>query len=144
MQIDFNLRNIKQVASDFIFYASQDGYAKGDLLAVAVTEDGIVKGMYSNGQVKDHARLGVATFKDKEMLVRKGNNLYLPNTQTFTPIITPGEVLSKIRSGFLELSNVDISREFINLIIAQRAYQANARVITTDDQILQEAMNIKR
>lgn len=144
LQIDFNLVNLKQVASDFIFYASQDGYAKGDLLGMAVSEDGIVKGMYSNGQVRNIARLGVATFKDKEMLIRKGTNLYLPNTQTYTPIITPGGVLSKVRSGFLEFSNVDISREFINLIIAQRAYQANARVITTDDQILQEAMNIKR
>ncbi|WP_299228824.1 flagellar hook protein FlgE [Sulfurihydrogenibium sp.] len=142
--ISVDVSKIKQVASDFIFYANQDGFAKGDLLGVAVTEDGIVKGMYLNGNVKNIARLAVATFKDKEMLVRKGNNLYLPNTQTFTPIITPGGILSKVRSGFLELSNVDISREFINLITAQRAYQANARVITTDDQILQEAMNIKR
>ncbi|MBX0311542.1 MAG: flagellar hook-basal body complex protein, partial [Sulfurihydrogenibium sp.] len=142
--ITVDVSKIKQVASDFIFYANQDGFAKGDLIGVAVTEDGIVKGMYSNGNVKNIARLAVATFKDKEMLVRKGNNLYLPNTQTYTPIITPGGILSKVRSGFLELSNVDISREFINLITAQRAYQANARVITTDDQILQEAMNIKR
>ena len=142
--ISVDVSKIKQVASDFIFYANQDGFAKGDLIGVAVAEDGIVKGMYSNGNVKNIARLAVATFKDKEMLVRKGNNLYLPNTQTFTPIITPGGILSKVRSGFLELSNVDISREFINLITAQRAYQANARVITTDDQILQEAMNIKR
>jgi len=142
--ISVDVSKIKQVASDFIFYANQDGFAKGDLIGVAVAEDGIIKGMYSNGNVKNIARLAVATFKDKEMLVRKGNNLYLPNTQTFTPIITPGGILSKVRSGFLELSNVDISREFINLITAQRAYQANARVITTDDQILQEAMNIKR
>lgn len=142
--ITVDVSKIKQVASDFIFYAQQDGFAKGDLLGIAVTEDGVIKGMYSNGNVKNIARLAVATFKDKEMLVRKGNNLYLPNTQTFTPIITPGGVLSKVRSGFLELSNVDISREFINLITAQRTYQANARVITTDDQILQEAMNIKR
>jgi flagellar hook protein FlgE len=142
--ISVDVSKIKQVASDFIFYAKQDGFAKGDLLGVAVAEDGIVKGMYSNGNVKNIARLAVATFKDKEMLVRKGNNLYLPNTQTFTPIITPGGILSKVRSGFLEFSNVDISKEFINLITAQRAYQANARVITTDDQILQEAMNIKR
>lgn len=144
LSITVDVTKVKQVASDFIFYASQDGYAKGDLLGVAVSEDGVIKGMYSNGQVKNIARLGVVTFKDKEMLVRKGNNLYIPNTQTFTPIITPDGILSKVRSGFLELSNVDISKEFINLIIAQRAYQANARVITTDDQILQETMNIKR
>jgi len=139
-----DFKEIKQVASDFIFYAQQDGYAKGDLLSVAVSEDGIVKGVYSNGQVKDIARIAIATFKDKEILVRKGNNLYLPNSQTYTPIIVPGGVISKIRSGFLELSNVDISREFINLITAQRAYQANARTITTSDQVLQETMNIKR
>ncbi len=142
--ITVDLSKVKQVASDFIFYANQDGFAKGDLLNVAVSEDGVIKGMYSNGKVLDIARLSVATFKDKEMLVRKGNNLYLPNTQTFTPLITPGGILSKVRSGFLELSNVDISKELINLITAQRSYQANARVITTDDQILQEAMNIKR
>jgi flagellar hook protein FlgE len=140
--VDFT--QVKQVASDFIFYANQDGFAKGDLVGVSVSEDGVVRGMYSNGKVDLIARLAVATFKDKEMLVRKGNNLYLSNAQSFTPIITPGGILSKVRSGFLELSNVDISREFISLITAQRAYQANARVITTDDQILQEAMNIKR
>ncbi len=140
--VDFT--QVKQVASDFIFYANQDGFAKGDLVGVSVSEDGVVRGMYSNGKVNLIARLAVATFRDKEMLVRKGNNLYLSNTQSFTPIITPQGILSKVRSGFLELSNVDISREFISLITAQRAYQANARVITTDDQILQEAMNIKR
>jgi flagellar hook protein FlgE len=142
--VTVDLTQVKQVASDFIFYANQDGFAKGDLIGVSVSEDGVVRGMYSNGKVELIARLAVATFKDKEMLVRKGNNLYLPNTQSFTPIITPRGILSKVRSGFLELSNVDISKEFINLITAQRAYQANARVITTDDQILQEAMNIKR
>ena len=144
LQTTENFKEIKQVASDFIFYAQQDGYAKGDLLSVAVSEDGVVKGVYSNGQVRDLARIAIATFKDKEILVRKGNNLYLPNSQTYTPIIVPGGVISKIRSGFLELSNVDISREFINLITAQRAYQANARTITTSDQVLQETMNIKR
>ncbi|MFN3977621.1 MAG: flagellar hook protein FlgE [Sulfurihydrogenibium azorense] len=142
--VTVDLTQVKQVASDFIFYANQDGFAKGDLIGVSVSEDGVVRGMYSNGKVELIARLAVATFKDKEMLVRKGNNLYLPNTQSFMPIITPGGILNKVRSGFLELSNVDISKEFINLITAQRAYQANARVITTDDQILQEAMNIKR
>ncbi|ADY73872.1 fagellar hook-basal body protein [Desulfurobacterium thermolithotrophum DSM 11699] len=136
--------DLKQVASDFIFYAQQDGNSKGDIMSVAVSEDGTIRATYTNGKVKDIARLAVATFKDKEMLVRKGNWLYVPNVQTFTPVIMPGGVISKVRSGMLEMSNVDIASEFINLITAQRAYQANARVITTDDQILQETMNIKR
>ena len=141
---NLNLRDLKQLESDFIFYAEQDGYGKGDLLSVSVSEDGLVRGVYSNGQVRDWARIAIATFKDKEVLVRKGNNLFLPNSQTFTPIIVPGGVISKIRGGFLEMSNVDISKEFINLISAQRAYQANARTITTSDQILQETVNLKR
>lgn len=144
LAISTSFADMQQLSSDFIFYSQQDGNSKGDLISMSVSEDGIVKGSYTNGQVRDIARLSVASFKDKEMLARKGNFLYLPNQQTYTPIITPGGVTSKIRSGMLEMSNVDISQEFINLITAQRAYQANARTITTSDQILQETMNIKR
>ncbi len=144
LSVNVNFAKIKQVASDFIFYSQQDGYGKGDLMNISVSEDGVLRGSYTNGQVKDIARIGVATFKDKEILIRKGDNLYLPNQKTFTPIIVPGGVISKIRSGMLEMSNVDISKEFINLITAQRAYQANAKTITTSDQILQTTMDIKR
>ncbi len=144
IQFTMDFANVKQLNSEFIFYAEQDGFAKGDILSVTVSEDGIVKGMYSNGQVRNIARIAIATFNDKEMLVRKGNSLYIPNSQTYTPIITPGGVISKIRSGFLELSNVDIAEEFINLISAQRAYQASSRAITTSYQVLEETMNLKR
>jgi len=143
-QISENFINLTQLDSDFIFYAQQNGSGKGDLMSMSVSEDGVMNATYTNGQVKDIARLAVATFKDKEMLVRKGDSLYLPNQQTFTPIIVPGGIISKIRSGMLEMSNVDISQEFINLITAQRAYQANAKTITTSDQILQTTMDIKR
>ncbi|WP_281951159.1 flagellar hook protein FlgE [Nitrosophilus kaiyonis] len=143
-QISENFVNLTQLDSDFIFYAQQNGSGKGDLMSISVSEEGVIKATYTNGQVKDIARLAIATFKDKEMLVRKGDSLYLPNQQTFTPIIVPGGVISKIRSGMLEMSNVDISQEFINLITAQRAYQANAKTITTSDQILQTTMDIKR
>jgi len=145
-QLSFNIRldEIKQYASDFIFYAQQDGNSKGDLVSVSVSEDGVIRATYSNGKIKGIARLAVATFKDKEMLVRKGTWLFFPNLQTYTAIIVPGGIISKVRSGMLEMSNVDIANEFINLISAQRSYQANARVITTDDQVLQETMNIKR
>jgi flagellar hook protein FlgE len=142
--LTLNIEKFTQLTSDYIFYAQQDGSGKGDLMSISVSEDGVVSGSYTNGQVKDIARLAVATFKDKEILVRKGDNLYLPSQQTFTPIIVPGGVISKIRSGMLEMSNVDISKEFINLITAQRAYQANAKTITTSDQVLQTTMDIKR
>ncbi len=142
--LSLNIKNFTQLTSDYIFYAQQDGSGKGDLMALSVSEDGVIKGSYTNGQVKDVARLAIATFKDKEILIRKGDNMYLPNQQTFTPIIVPGGVISKVRSGMLEMSNVDISQEFINLITAQRAYQASAKTITTSDQVLQTTMDIKR
>jgi flagellar hook protein FlgE len=144
LSITVDVSRMKQVASDFLFYAKQNGNSKGDIMSIAVSEDGVIRATYTNGKVKDVARLAVATFRDKEILVRKGSWIYAPNVQTFTPIIMPGGVISKIRSGVLEMSNVDIANEFINLITAQRSYQANARIITTDDQILQETMNIKR
>jgi flagellar hook protein FlgE len=144
LNLTYDITKIEQVAADFVFYASQNGNAKGDLFSISVSEDGTIKASYTNGEVKDVARLSIANFSDKEMLVREGSWLYVPNTQTYTAVIMPGGNISKIRSGMLEMSNVDIASEFINLITAQRAYQANARVITTDDQILQETMNIKR
>ena len=144
LSLSFNILNLKQLASDFMFYAEQDGNSKGDIMSISVSESGVIKASYTNGRVKDIARLAVANFKDKEMLVRKGSWLYVPNLQTYTPVIMPGGVISRIRSGMLEMSNVDIANEFIKLITAQRSYQANAKVITTDDQILQETMNIKR
>ncbi len=136
--------NITQLDSDFIFYSQQNGSSKGDLMSVSVSEDGVLKATYTNGKVKNVAQLAIATFKDKESLVRKGNNLYLPNQQNSSPIIVQAGTISKIRSGMIEMSNVDISQEFINLITAQRAYQANAKTITTSDQILQTTMDIKR
>lgn len=142
--LSYNILGLKQLAADFMFYAEQDGNSKGDLMSISVAEDGTIKASYTNSKVQDIARLAIATFKDKEMLVRKGSWLYVPNMQTYTPVIMPGGVISKVRSGMLEMSNVDIANEFIKLITAQRSYQANARVITTDDQILQETMNIKR
>ena len=144
ISLSLNVLSLKQLASDFMFYAEQDGNSKGDLMSVSVSENGVIKASYTNGRVKNIARLAIATFKDKEMLVRKGGWLYAPNVQTYTPVIMPGGVISKVRSGMLEMSNVNIANEFIKLITAQRSYQANARVITTDYQILQETMNIKR
>ena len=144
ISLSFNVLELRQVAADFLFYAEQDGNSKGDLMSISVSEDGVIKATYTNSKVKDVARLAIANFKDKEMLVKKGSWLYATNVKTYTPVIMPGGVVSKIRSGMLEMSNVDIANEFIKLITAQRSYQANARVITTDDQILQETMNIKR
>ncbi len=133
---------ITQYASDFIVTVEQNGYAKGDLVDVYVlSEDGAVVGVYSNGKSLPLYRVGVAVFSDPEELTKKGSNLY---TSISTPtIMTPGSA-EKVRSGMLEMSNVDIASEFINLISAQRAYQANTRVITSSNAVLDDTINLVR
>jgi len=131
-----------QFASDFVITLEQNGYTKGDLIDVYVlSEDGSVVGVYSNGKSLPLYRVAVAVFTDPEELTKKGANLY---TSITTPTILLAGGSEKVRSGMLEMSNVDIAKEFINLITAQRAYQANARVITTSNTILDETVNLVR
>ena len=133
---------VNQFAADFIVTAEQDGYAKGDLIDVYVlSEDGSVVGVYSNGKSIPLYRVALAVFTDPEELTKKGANLY---TSINTPTILLAGGAEKVRSGMLEMSNVDIAKEFISLITAQRAYQANARVITTANTILDETVNLVR
>ena len=133
---------VNQFASDFIVTAEQDGYAKGDLIDVYVlSEDGSVVGVYSNGKSIPLYRVALAVFTDPEELTKKGANLY---TSINTPTILLAGGAEKVRSGMLEMSNVDIAKEFISLITAQRAYQANARVVTTSNTILDETVNLVR
>jgi flagellar hook protein FlgE len=133
---------ITQYSADFVITADQNGYAKGDLVDVYVlSEDGAVVGVYSNGKSLPLYRVAIAVFSDPEELIKKGANLY---TSISTPtIMTPGGA-EKVRSGMLEMSNVDIASEFINLISAQRAYQANARTITATNTILDDTINLVR
>ena len=133
---------ITQHASDFVVTMDQDGYARGELIDVFVlSEEGVIVGVYSNGETLPMYRVALAQFTDPEELVRKGANLYAsvkPPT-----ILLPGGA-NKIRSGMVEMSNVDIAKEFINLITAQRTYQANARIITSANTILEDTINLVR
>jgi flagellar hook protein FlgE len=133
---------ITQYSADFVITADQNGYAKGDLVDVYVlSEDGAVVGVYSNGKSLPLYRVAIAVFSDPEELIKKGANLY---ASISTPTITVAGGSEKVRSGMLEMSNVDIASEFINLISAQRAYQANARTITASNTILEDTINLVR
>jgi len=133
---------ITQYSADFVITADQNGYAKGDLVDVYVlSEDGAVVGVYSNGKSLPLYRVAIAVFSDPEELIKKGANLY---TSLSTPTIMMPGGAEKVRSGMLEMSNVDIASEFINLISAQRAYQANARTITATNTILEDTINLVR
>ena len=133
---------ITQHSADFVVTMDQDGYARGELIDVYIlSEDGVVVGVYSNGETLPLYRVALAQFTDPEELVKKGSNLY---AATRPPtILLPGGA-NKIRSGMVELSNVDLAREFVNLITAQRSYQANARIITSANTILEDTINLVR
>jgi len=88
--------------------------------------------------------LGLAYFNDKQVLSPTGNNLFEISTTTATPLLECAGVRSQIRSGVLELSNVDVAEELINMITAEKAYQANAKVIQTGQTILDTTINLKR
>ena len=127
-------------------FATQDGNAAGTLLSVAMGGDGTLTGTFSNGATVAIARLAIGTFTNPEGLAKAGNSSL---TQTLNSggvrLGTAGaDGYGSVVSGALEASNVDLSQEFTNLIVAQRGFQANARIITTSDEILQELTQLKR
>lgn len=124
----------------------QNGKAAGTLSEMIVRADGIIEGIFSNGETAPLGQIGMALFASPQNLVRTGNNLYARTTQSGEPTIgTPGTGgRGNIQGNALELSNVDIAEEFIKLILFQRQYQANSRMITTADQITREAIQLKQ
>jgi flagellar hook protein FlgE len=125
---------------------SQNGYQSGDLLNINVDNKGVITGSFSNGVTRDLAQIALASFNNPGGLLRSGDNIYEESPNSGQGIIgfAGGTNRSTITPGALEGSNVDISTEFTNMIVAQRGFQANARVITTADQMLQELVNLKQ
>lgn len=124
----------------------QDGYPSGVLRGISVDEDGTVTAAYSNGQLTPTFKIALADFPSYEGLTKLGNNLYaesLASGQQMPGIAGDGR-LGSISPSTLEMSNVDLAQEFVKMITTQRAFQANSRVITTSDEILNELINIKR
>jgi len=137
---------ITQMEGTSSLIADQDGYGLGFLNTISVNEDGKILGVFSNGTVRVLAQILVATFNNPSGLLRVGDNMFDISANSGAPIIDePGSAIqSKIMSGVLEQSNVDLAEEFTRMIIAQRGFQANARIITTSDEFLQEIVNLKR
>lgn len=124
----------------------QDGYEMGLLEAIYFEQDGTIRGVYSNGQKQPIGMIALTTFNNPSGLEKKGKNLYEYSPNSGQPVVgRPGEGdRGVLVPGSLEMSNVDIAEEFTNMIVTQRAFQANSRVITTSDEILQEVVNLKR
>ena len=124
----------------------QDGYEMGSMYDISFDETGKVVGYYTNGTIINIAQIAVATFQNPSGLESQGENVY--TTGANTGAITRGwageTIKVEITPGALELSNVDLTKEFTSMIIAQRAFQASSKLITTSDTLLETIVNLKR
>ncbi|MFA5216629.1 flagellar hook-basal body complex protein [Sulfuricurvum sp.] len=125
---------------------SQDGFPGGDLQGVRIDQSGTLVGSFSNGRSFGLAQIGMAKFANNEGLTSDGGNVYLQSANSGDPIIGTAATAGRgfMQASALEGSNVDLSKSLTNLIVIQRGYQANAKTITTADQLLQTLLGIKQ
>jgi len=125
---------------------SQTGSPMGTLQSFTIGGDGIVNGVFSNGRTRPLGQIALASFTNPGGLEKAGSSTFRATVNSGNPQVgTPGGGgRGTILASTLEMSNVDLAAEFTNLIIAQRGYQANSRVITSSDELLQELVNLKR
>ena len=124
----------------------QDGSGSGSMTKFAIGSDGMITGTFSNGKTAVMGQLVLANFANTQGLVRSGQNDFTATLSSGQAVIgSPGTGgRGTLSGGALELSNVDIAKEFASLIVAQRGFQANARAVTTFDEITQDTINLKR
>ncbi len=146
LTMDFS--GVSQLAgtnSDLVM-SQQDGSGIGSLQTFSVGNDGTIVGSYSNGLTKTLGQVALATFKNNDGLIDNGGNTYSQSANSGVAIVSAPQALGAgaVRSGALELSNVDLSKEFTNLIVASTGYSAASKVITTSDQLLTDLLNTTR
>ncbi|HEX5656304.1 MAG TPA: flagellar hook protein FlgE [Polyangiales bacterium] len=126
--------------------ATQDGYAAGSVTGINVSATGNITGVFTNGQRRTLGQVAVANFKSTDGLTRTGQGLYVQTEDSGEPLLGTASTGGRgaIVSGSLEQSNVDIGKEFVDLITFQRGFQANSKIITTADEMYGELVNMKR
>ena len=125
---------------------SQNGTPVGVLTSYAISQKGEVEGVFSNGKTKILGQIATSIFANPAGLVKMGGNLYRSSANSGDPQVNKPGVGGNggLQPGALEMSNVDLGKEFTNMIVTQRGFQANSRIISTTDQMLEELVNLKR
>ena len=126
--------------------ADQTGYAAGELSSVSLDSSGTITGSFTNGRTRVLGQVAVANFTNPAGLASKGDNVYTQsNNSGEAQVGIAGQGgRGALQSGALEGSNVDLAQTFSDLIVAQRGFQSNSRIISSSDEVLQELMNLKR
>ena len=132
------------VADSSVSVREQDGRTSGSLVSVSFQPDGNILGLFSNGTSENMGRVSLASFGNVDGLMRQGGNMFVQTEASGEAVIGAAEstVQGSIRSGQIEMSNVDLAAEFTNMIVTQRGFQASARSITTSDELLTEVVNL--
>ncbi len=141
-----DLSGLTQFGSKFaVSDLKQDGYAAGQLSNINISDDGTVVASYSNGVTRAEAQLALSSFRNPQGLTAVGGNNWVVSADSGAPVDgKPGSGnLGSLRSGALEESNVDLTAELVNMMTAQRAYQANAQTIKTQDQVMSTMVNLR-
>lgn len=125
---------------------SKDGNEAGSLESINIDKYGVVSGIYSNGRRQVIGQIAIADFQNPMGLEKVGNTMFINTVNSGEPMIGAAgtDTRGSINPGTLEMSNVDLANEFTDMIVTQRGFQANARVITASDEILQDLVNMKR
>ncbi len=141
--LDLSAMTQLDAASDL--NSNTDGASAGSLTTFTVGAAGDITGIYSNGYKQALGQIALASFSNPSGLMKAGGNLFTASANSGTPSIGQPDTAGRgqIATGFLEGSNVDLAQQFTNMIMAERGFQANSRVITTSDEILQDLVNIK-
>ncbi len=145
--IDLDFSGVTQYAGSTTVQASErDGYPMGTLESFKIDANGVITGVYSNGQSQKLAQVALANFSNPGGLSKLGRNLYQESNNSGISQIGQAGTGGRgtIAPGSLEMSNVDLAKEFTDMIVTQRGFQANSRIITTSDEMLQELVNLKR
>ena len=124
----------------------QDGYESGNLKALSIELDGTITGLFTNGLQRRLGVIGLASFENQDGLQKAGRNQWFASYKSGPPKIgTPQSgTRGSVYASTLEESNVDLAEEFVNMIMTQRAFQANSRSVTTTDGLMEEVINLKR
>jgi len=136
-----------QFSSDSTIAAiSQNGNVSGSLQSLSIGGNGEITGIFSNGQNRNLAQISLALFKNPSGLLNIGNSLYSESNNSGVANVGESDAggRGQIIAGTVEMSNVDLAKEFANMIIAQRGFQANSKIITASDEMLQELVRLKR
>ncbi len=146
ISLDFNSMTSLTSRDSELVMTEQDGSPIGSLTDYSVGVDGMITGSFSNGLTRTLGKVALATFNNPQGLTDMGGGMYKTSSNSGVPIVSGPLTLGAgaIKSGALEMSNVDLSEEFINLIIASTGFSASSRVITTSDQLITELLNTTR